>query len=334
MRPGIVLALFLAFGCAYGRSGPIACPLPSAATFPSIPRKTVTPVALVSHGPIEEMSGIVKSARYPDTYWVHNDSGDTARLFAIRADGQVIVPGFLQSAYSVGPVQTAEKPFYPGIRIDGATNYDWEDIARDGDTLYISDLGNNGNARRDLAVYTVTEPNPAAVEGAHFVQRLPIVYPDQSAYPDPTSWHFDCEAIFVYKKRLHLLTKHRVPGRIGTPEAGTNLYRLDTQHTDRPNVVKKLDSVADLGGWITAADLSPDGKTLAVLCEAPVASVWLFSLGKTGDRLLSGAARRLILEGAKQCEGICFDSDNELIVTNEDRDLFRLRTADFAVVSR
>ena len=54
------------------------------------------------------------------------------------------------------------KPPYPGVRLDGAANFDWEDIAIDGETLYVPDMGNNGNARRDLGVYVLPEPNPAS----------------------------------------------------------------------------------------------------------------------------------------------------------------------------
>jgi hypothetical protein len=216
------------------------------------------------------------------------------------------------------------------VRIDGATNLDWEDITTDGDTLYIADLGNNGNARRDLAVYVLPEPNPEAIDRAHVLGRLPVAYPDQRAFPDPANWHFDCEAVFFYRGKLHVLTKHRMAGMIGIPETGSNLYRLDTRHTDRVNVLKKLDGVRDLGGWVTGADVSPDGRTLAVLCHAPIASVWLFDLGGTGDRLLSGRARRRILENAQQCEAVCFDDNDTLIVTNEQRDVFRLKASEFA----
>ena len=50
---------------------------------------SLKPAVVVTHPPLEEMSGIVPSRRYPGIFWVHNDSGDEARLFAIRADGSV-----------------------------------------------------------------------------------------------------------------------------------------------------------------------------------------------------------------------------------------------------
>lgn len=299
---------------------------------PTPPTRALTPIARVIHEPLDEMSGLVRSPRYPGVFWTHNDSGDTARLFALRADGQVVLPGWLRGDFYAGAKEEGKRP-YPGVQIDGAVNFDWEEIATDGDLLYISDLGNNGNARRDIALYVLPEPNPEAVDRAYVLKRLPVAYPDQKAFPDPTNWHFDCEAIFVYRGKVHLLTKHRAPGQIGVPETGTNLYRLETQHTDRVNRLKKLDGKADLGGWVTGASVSPDGKTLAVLCHAPVASVWLFDLGKTGDRLLSGRARRLILTGANQCEAVAFEDETHLLVTNEQRDIFRLSVDEFGDVT-
>ena len=39
-------------------------------------------IAEVTHPQLDEMSGIVAST-YKDIYWVHNDSGDRPRIFAI-----------------------------------------------------------------------------------------------------------------------------------------------------------------------------------------------------------------------------------------------------------
>lgn len=310
----------------------LSVPLSAQQNGTSASPRPLTPAAQVTHEPLGEMSGMVKSRRYPNTYWVHNDSGDAPRIFAVRGDGSVIMPSWVGGEFYVGSPVEGKKP-YPGIEIGAAVNSDWEDITLDNDTLYIADMGNNGNARRDMGVYVVPEPNPDAVTATRSLKWLPIAYPDQEAFPS-AQWHFDCEAIFVHNGKLHFLSKNRAPGKINTPETGTTLYRLESAHTDRVNVLRKLDSLPDIGGWVTGASLSPDGKTLAVLCQAPAQSVWLFEVGKTGDRLLSGKARRLVVSGAKQCEAVCFDGDNTLLVTNEQRDLFRLSVADFAPVTK
>lgn len=296
-----------------------------------IPVHEVQPHAIIHHPPIDENSGMVASATYPGVIWVHNDSGDDARFFAIDVDGKVIMPDFVAGRFRRDD-ETGDRPPFPGIIVDLATNHDWEDIARIDDRLYLADVGNNGNHRRDMGVYEVHEPNPRATVRTRPLRWLPVVYPDQTEFPGTTRWHFDCEAVFGYLGKLYFLTKHRAPGQLHVPESGTNLYRMDTWHTDRPNVLTKVDSSEDMGGWVTAADLSPDGQTLAVLCQAPVASVWLFDTPSRGDQFLQSRARRLILRGARQAEAICWLDNQTLLLGNEQRDLWRVRVDEFALV--
>lgn len=115
-------------------------------------------IGKVTHPAISEMSGIVRSS-YPGVFWVHNDSGDSARLFAITPDAQVITPRWVNSS------RVAQ---WEGHAIDNAWHNDWEAIAMDADAgvLYLADVGNNDNARRDLGVYVVDEPNPRYVNRA------------------------------------------------------------------------------------------------------------------------------------------------------------------------
>lgn len=285
------------------------------------PKLDLKPVAAVLHPGAAEISGIVQSRRYPGVFWVHNDSGDRPRMFPIRLNGEVVKPPYETGFWVNAP--EAGKQEWPGIEVANAANIDWEDIAIDRDTLYLGDVGNNGNARRDLGVYVVAEPNPEATGTVRALKFLPIRYPDQDAFP-PKEWFFDCEAMFVHRGRVHFLTKHRKNGNFAIPDVGTKLYRLDSQHTDRPNVLRKLDERSDLGGWVTAADLSPNGRTLAVLAQAPVASIWFFDVARSGEKLLSGPSRRLLLSGAKQAEAIAFIDDRTVVVANEQRDLFRI----------
>lgn len=283
------------------------------------------PRAIVQHKPIDEMSGIARSSTYEGVYWVHNDSGDRPRIFPIRLDGSVVIPPFVSRRDAS---DRAEDPsvVYEGILIEGAANIDWEDIATDGDMIYIADVGNNSNARRDLAVYAVKEPNPEVTIQAHVLKRIPVAYPDQKAFPGDV-WHFDCEAVFVFQGKLYFLTKHRAPRQLATPENGTKLYRLDTQHLDRVNVLTLVDSHSDLGGWVTAAAMSPDRRVLAVLCQAPQQSIWLFERPARGDKFLSdGKARRIPIRNGKQCEAIEWIDNKQLVVTNEQRELFIVDT--------
>lgn len=270
------------------------------------------PFAKVENPEIDEQSGIAKSLRTPGAYWVHNDSGDSARIFAIDRKGHTIRPKGVAEAD------------YKGIAVQGAKNVDWEDIVRDADTLVVSDMGNNGNKREDLGVYIFPEPDPRKDTSVRVRTHLRIAYPDQTEFPPKGERGFDCEAIFSVRGTFYFVTKTRTS--LGLPGTRARLYRLDRREPDKVNVLTKLDE-RDLDGWVTSADVSPDGKTLAVLTQAPGQSVWLFPTATPGDRFLSGKARRIPLSDMKQCEGICWDDTRTLIVTNEQRDLFRVRTS-------
>lgn len=281
-----------------------------------------SPIAIVKHEPIPEMSGIVASQRYPGVLWVHNDSGDIPRVFAIQKDGRVLKPTYETDFWVDEPV-AGKKP-WPGIRIEDAANMDWEDIASDKDNLYIADCGNNGNARRDLGVYVVKEPNPLATDRIRADSFVRFSYPQQIAFP-PKEWEFDCEAMFLWGGKLHFITKHRRGSNIAFPSAECHVYRLNSMATGKVHDLELLDSRKNMGGWVTGADASPDGTKIAVLTHAPVASVWIFTPKRGSERLLSGEARQILLGKVKQVEAVCFTDNNNLLVTNEQREIYHVR---------
>lgn len=272
----------------------------------------------VDHLPIAEISGIAKS-RFANTYWVHNDSGDEARLFAIDRNGGVIIPDALAGQYGADAAQGGRGP-WPGFAIPDAANSDWEDISYDGEKLYIADFGNNANNRQDMAIYVVDEINPVTTTEFSAATRLPISYPEQTEFP-PANQHFDSESLFFADGSLYLITKHRSSG-MALWEAGANLYRLDTRYSDRNNPLTLIDS-HPLITAATAAEVSPDGSMLAVLSYS---ALWLFDRPVRGDQWLSSGSRTLQfdLPVTQQIEAIEWLDNGRLIMTNEQRDLFEI----------
>lgn len=88
-------------------------------------------------GPLREVSGCAFSMRSADLVWLHNDSGDSPRVFALDLVKRTVRP----------------------VTVTGAEAVDWEDMASAPDgTLVIGDIGDN-NARRDnVVVYRIPEP--------------------------------------------------------------------------------------------------------------------------------------------------------------------------------
>jgi hypothetical protein len=283
------------------------------------------PYAQVVSEPIGELSGIVKSPGRNNVFWVHNDSGDSARIFAITVEGKSILPTYSRFT-SYGDAKEEGKEQWQGFPVLNAKNVDWEDIAADEHYLYVSDMGNNINDRRDLGIYLVSEIDPTASTRSAVIQHLPVVYPEQTEFPAPKK-HFDSESLFTVNGNLYLITKHRGGGITGMEwEAGANLYRLDGRNTDKPNVLTKVDSNPNILA-ATGADVSPNGQQLAVLS---VDALWLFSKPTVDDLWLSAPAKRYPIDKQvfQQLEAVTWIDDSTLLIGNEQRDLFRVSLAE------
>ncbi|MEM8550589.1 MAG: hypothetical protein AAGF10_07340 [Verrucomicrobiota bacterium] len=269
------------------------------ADMPVQPPKKLKPVARFDSPEIDESSGIVKSQRYADVYWTHNDSGDVARIFPIRLDGSDVGPSAGQ-----------------GILVDGAVNRDWEDIASDhAGNLLIGAFGNNANRRRDLAVYVVPEPDPYANRPAQVSQRVPFHFPEQTAFPQQDN-NYDVEALFVANGTWHILTKHRA-------DTETRLYRFSGYSQTESNPLTLLASFSSRG-MVTAADALADGSRVAVLTYG---SLWVFQPPQNDDgsydvdRMFAGDIFWQPIR-AKQCEAVCFIDPDSVLITNEQGALF------------
>ena len=284
----------------------------------SAERSQLRTIGQVQHPPINEMSGIVRSRWQENVWWVHNDSGDEPRLFAIDSTGAVHVAPWHAGDYASGAgADTSDKPVWPGVQLGAVAHIDYEDVAVEDSMLYLGDTGNNGNARRDLGIYMLREPFYHD-RRTRPVTHLPIAYPDQEAFP-AQEWHFDAESLFVDDETLYVLTKHREGQQIGALEEGTKLYRLDTEHANRVNVLTKIDEHASIPPP-TGAALSPSGDRLAVVSYT---SVWIFPRPDEGDRWLSTSPRRISLppDQSKQMEAVTWDDARTLRLANEQRDL-------------
>ena len=238
------------------------------------------PSFVFSSSEIDESSGIIKSRHYPNIFWTHNDSGDTARIFAVHENGKLVAE----------------------VEVEGAENVDWEDIAvGELGQIYICDIGNNGKDRDDLAIYLIPEPNPTTDKRVEVIQKIKFRYgsPSQS----------DAEACFFASGKIYILTKHK-------RKSLTELYRLDPTQQDQ--VAEKV-SEYPMSGMVTGADVSVNGKTLAVLTYL---GVHIFEKPKENDNYLAGVHKTIdVFFG--QAEGIAFNG-SELLVTNEEGQLLKV----------
>lgn len=278
-------------------------------------------VGAVDNPLLDELSGLVAASPGLDSYWAHNDSGAEPRLFALDEQLRPRVPEWLTSRYGSG--DAVLRAPWPGIELPGATLVDWETIARIGDRLYLGDVGNNGNARRDLGFWEFPEPAPAATEALRPRRFLPVHYPEQRAFPGEI-WEWDCEAVFSDGDHLYLVTKHREAGEIRRFEPGARLYRFEpATASERDSTPLALISRHDALEMATGADLSPDGEVLAVLTYA---ALWLFPRPAGGDDWFAArpAIRPLPITRTRQAEAIAWRDDGRLLIANEGGDVFSI----------
>jgi hypothetical protein len=193
---------------------------------------------------LSDLSGLAVSRLHPDVLWVLDDGGNPPDLFAIGNRGGV------QATF----------------RIAGVDNTDWEDLAAfdldDRHYLLIADTGDNGGLRRTLQLHVVEEP-PGLVDGV-LRPAWSIVF----RWPDGPR---DCEAVAVDAARGQVLLvskRHRPPEVFVLPlrpGPGLQVARRIGHLAGVPAAPARADPVDRLRDQVTAADLSPDGRTLAVL---------------------------------------------------------------------
>lgn len=129
---------------------------------PTAPDPSWTSVGHLRDARLNEVSGVVVGRTRPDVLWVHNDSGDVPRVFAIRRDGSLV----------------------DEVAFAGAAALDWEDIAigpgprsaGSAPWLYAADIGDNLHARASISVYRTPEPAPGVARVA--AERIRLSYPD------------------------------------------------------------------------------------------------------------------------------------------------------------
>jgi len=264
--------------------------------FPSEPI-TLQPYTTFDYKEIDESSAIIKSRIWENVYWTLNDSGDKARIFPFTKDGKVLRAKWYKEE--------------AGVYIPDAVNIDWEDMTTDNQgNIYIGACGNNDNMRRDLAIYIIKDPNPETTSKTRVFQTINFYFPEQIEFPANPN-NFDCEAIFWAKGKLYLLTKHRA-------DTKTCLYRFDKMELFENNPITKIGEF-EIGGMVTSAETSNNGDKLAVLTYN---SICLFE--SETDDYFNGKISWLPIS-AKQCEAICFEDDETLLITNEQMELFELK---------
>lgn len=188
--------------------------------------------------PVVELSGLVASRSQPGVLYAHNDSGDSARFFALSATNGAVLQEFL---------------------VQSASNRDWEDIAlgpcASGTCVFLGDIGDNARVRTDYALYVV--PEPMVTSGGMMMnvpsQRFPYEYPMAEKH--------NAESLLVDPQsgRPYIVTKE--PN--GQPSF---VYRFPMPLTPGVSATLELVTTLTVPGptdlQLTGADVSPCGDAV------------------------------------------------------------------------
>jgi hypothetical protein len=251
-------------------------------------------LAQVQDRDLKEASALAASSRYPGVYWTLNDSGNTPVVYALDEQGK-----------SRGT-----------FKVEDADNVDWEAIQvgpgkGGGTALYIGDIGDNDEKRKEIQIYRVPEPEVGPAGGRAPNGKTAPAELFKLSYPDGAH---DAEAMLVHPTtgEILIVTKE-VPGRATVYRVPTP---LDNRRTTKLEQVTKLD-LARAGvktDVVDDATISPDARRVTIRTygsgleyDVPVgaqlASIW----GQT--------PRLFKIQDPPQGEGISYRLDSSALLT-------------------
>lgn len=233
---------------------------------------------------INESSGLIQAS--DSTYWTINDGGGKNMLFEIAQTGKLI--------------RTQAIPT--------AKNIDWEELTKDHfGRIFIGDLGNNNNDRKDLLIYRVNPNN-----GTSFTpERIKIHYANQENFPAmKDSQLFDCEAMFAQGDSLYLFSKNR---------GGNHLVQLYALKAEAGAYALLPKDEIYLKAQVTGAAMSPDGSAFVLLAYGK-----LYFFDSSSRDINFKKPKFCVKIPLKQAESIIFESSSRIVITNEQGEIWQL----------
>jgi len=188
---------------------------------------------------LKESSGIAFSTRTDDLLFSHNDSGDTARLFAFNLDGKL--------AYE--------------LEVEKAKAKDWEDMCsfehNGKNWLAVGDIGDNEFKRDTVSIYVLKEPKEKVGDKR---RKSEVEYELQVEYPrGPVN--SEALAYDPIKHSFVLLSKENL---------NCVIYEVAIPVEPKKETRVKAKQIGQhVIPMVTGADISRDGKKLVICTYGP-----------------------------------------------------------------
>lgn len=247
---------------------------------------------------MDEISDISASSIYPNIYYVHNDSGDTSRFFAITPEGHL-----KSTFYFIG---------HPKQELFGVR--DCEDMAvgpgpKPNDSyVYLGDIGDNNASRKYLTVYRFNENELNTNTKVSNVSTVAV----NLKYPDGPK---DAETFMVdpVEKLMYIVSKRK--GSVNVYTAPLTYKADDTlMLTNRCQL--HFRGIQPLK-WIVAGDISKDGKQVLLKSYVKV-YYWKREGNEPIWQTMQRPPQELPYEQEKQGEAIGFAPDGKSYYTTSE----------------
>jgi hypothetical protein len=246
---------------------------------------------------MNEISGIAASAINPDVFYIHNDSGDTSRFFAIDEQGK------LKATY-----------YFHGEAGGKFGVTDCEDIAvgpgpvKNKSYIYLGDIGDNGGNHANIAIYRFNEPKLNDKDSVINIKSavLFVKYPDgprdaESMMVDPLE-----KLIYIVSKRQDSVAVYSTPLNFTNGDTVTLTKQCKLHFKGLP-----------LLKWITAGDISTDGSQILLKSYVKV-YYWKRQPGEPVWKAMQRKPEELPYEQEHQGEAIGFSRDGKSYLTTSE----------------
>jgi len=239
---------------------------------------------------LDELSGMAASTMYSARYYVHNDSGDTSRFFAVGPDGKLQCTYYFkgESSEPTGVRDCEDIAVGPGI--EAGKSY-----------VYLGDIGDNQANRKYVAIYRFDEADLNIDTPVRNINATAFYL----KYPDGPK---DAETLMIdpVERLLYIVSKRK---------RSVNIYTtsLAIKSNDTATLVKR--GSMHFGGlppfkWITAGDISKDGSQI-LLRNYHNVYYWKRPLNIPAWQIMTGKAKKLPYKHEKQGEAIAFTPDGK-----------------------
>ncbi len=232
-----------------------------------------------------ELSGLVASRAHPGVLYAHNDSGDTARFFAM---------------------DTEAKPL-GRFELEGANAVDWEDMTLGpcpaGTCLFLGDIGDNRRVRNNCAVFRVTEPE-VVVGGP--VGTVKVSH-ERFAFEYPNGERHNAETLFAHpvSGQLYLVNKQSA----GTMSLVFKFpMPMDSSRTATLIKVAELAIPEPKDQAVTGGSLSPSGDALLLRMYNRLVELKL-PAGAVFEQIFAAKAVTVPVSAEQQGEAVAWQAD-------------------------